>query len=56
MTTIDQDTAQKGREPLQTLAMYRAVNQKIYFGQNSLYANQGTRVAVGDPVEVLRFR
>jgi uncharacterized protein YcbX len=56
MTTIDQETAQKGREPLQTLATYRAANNKIYFGQNSLYANQGTRVAVGDPVEVLGFR
>ncbi len=56
MTTIDQETAQKGREPLQTLATYRAANNKILFGQNSLYANQGTRVAVGDPVEVLVFR
>jgi hypothetical protein len=56
MTTIDQETAQRGREPLQTLATYRAANHKILFGQNSLYANQGTRVAVGDPVEVLRFR
>jgi uncharacterized protein YcbX len=55
MTTIDQETAQKGREPLQTLATYRAANNKIYFGQNTLYANQGTRVAVGDPVEVLRL-
>ena len=56
MTTIDQETAQKGREPLQTLAKYRAANNKIYFGQNTLYANQGSRVAVGDLVEVLRFK
>ncbi len=56
MTTIDQETAQKGREPLRTLATYRAANQKIYFGQNTLYADQGTRVAVGDPVEVLRLK
>ena len=54
MTTINQETAQKGREPLQTLATYRTADHKILFGQNTLYANQGTRVAVGDPVEVLR--
>jgi len=56
MITIDQETAQKGREPLQTLATYRAANNKIYFGQNLLYGNQGTRVAVGDKVEIMGFR
>ncbi len=56
MTTIDQRTAQKGREPLYTLSTYRAANQKIYFGQNTLYANQGSRVAVGDPVEILGLK
>jgi hypothetical protein len=56
LITIDQVTAAKGREPLQTLAGYRSANNKVYFGQNLLYGGQGTRVQAGDPVEVVSFR
>jgi hypothetical protein len=56
MTTVDQQTAKKGAEPLRTLATYRAANNKIYFGQNLLYGNRGAKVTVGDTVEVLGFR
>ncbi|MCU0420054.1 MAG: MOSC domain-containing protein [Cyclobacteriaceae bacterium] len=34
MTTIDQATAEVGKEPLATLASYRKRDHKIYFGQN----------------------
>jgi uncharacterized protein YcbX len=32
--TINQDTAVRGKEPLATLARYRARNNQVYFGQN----------------------
>ncbi|MFM7486985.1 MAG: MOSC domain-containing protein [Cytophagales bacterium] len=34
LTTIDQQTAMAGKEPLATLATYRKKENKIYFGQN----------------------
>jgi uncharacterized protein len=36
LTTIDQQTGEKGKEPLATLAKYRQRENKIYFGQNVL--------------------
>lgn len=36
LTTIDPATAEKGREPLRTLATYRQYTHKILFGQNVL--------------------
>ncbi len=36
LTTIDQQTGEKGKEPLATLAKYRQTEKKIYFGQNVL--------------------
>lgn len=47
LTTINQDTAEKGMEPLVTLAKYRREGNKIYFGQN-LVVLEGERIAVGD--------
>jgi uncharacterized protein YcbX len=47
MTTIDQDTAEKGKEPLRTLAGYRADGNKILFGQNLIHEGRGI-IAVGD--------
>ena len=34
MTTVDQDTGEKGMEPLTTLSRYRKKNGEVYFGQN----------------------
>jgi hypothetical protein len=51
-TTIDPATGVRGKEPLRTLATYRAWNQKVWFGQNLIHRQQG-EIAVGDPVEVL---
>ena len=51
MTTIDQATMQKSKEPLKTLASYRRKGAKILFGQNLLH---GTGIiSVGDEIEVL---
>ena len=53
MTTIDPDTAQKGREPLRTLATYSRVDEAILFGQNVLgRPDAGGLLRVGDAVSV----
>ncbi|MFD0999795.1 MOSC domain-containing protein [Ohtaekwangia kribbensis] len=49
LTTVNQDTAEKGAEPLKTLASYRTRNSKVYFGQN-LVATHHTEVKVGDKI------
>jgi len=49
VTTIDQETAIAGPEPLRTLASFRAVDQKVMFGQN-LVADRPGSVRVGDAV------
>lgn len=49
MTTTDQQTAQRSKEPLHTLATYRKTNNKIYFGQNILAKSSGS-IKVGDPI------
>ncbi|MFC0037366.1 MOSC domain-containing protein [Actinomadura rayongensis] len=52
ITTIDQRTAERGREPLRTLATYRMQDQGLRFGHNAVPRSSGT-LTVGDPVEVL---
>jgi uncharacterized protein len=52
VTTTDQDTAQRGREPLRTLARHRRFGDKLVFGQNLVPESGGT-VRIGDPVRVL---
>jgi uncharacterized protein YcbX len=47
LTTINQETMEKGKEPLKTLATYRMQNNKIYFGQNILYNKAGI-IHIGD--------
>ena len=51
VTTTDQATGERGKEPLRTLATYRKVNGEVMFGQNVVHENTG-RVRVGDPVMV----
>jgi uncharacterized protein YcbX len=53
ITTTDQATAARGREPLATLATYRRVQRGVLFGQNLIHAGPG-RIAVGDRVSVSR--
>ncbi|WP_030340351.1 MOSC domain-containing protein [Streptomyces sp. NRRL S-1022] len=52
VTTTDQTTAVRGREPLVTLARHRRIAGKLLFGQNLVPLSPGT-IAVGDPVRVL---
>ncbi|MFI6698490.1 MOSC domain-containing protein [Streptomyces sp. NPDC050509] len=52
ITTTDQRTAERGREPLRTLGRHRRIDGKLVFGQNLVPESTGT-VRVGDPVTVL---
>ncbi|MEV6124035.1 MOSC N-terminal beta barrel domain-containing protein [Streptomyces sp. NPDC052077] len=52
VTTTDQDTAARGKEPLRSLARHRAIEGRLVFGQNLVPERLGT-VRVGDPVQVL---
>lgn len=52
VTTTDQDTARRGKEPLRTLARHRRFGGKAMFGQNLVPETRGS-LRVGDPVTVL---
>ncbi len=52
VTTVDQTTGVAGKEPLVTLATYRAWDGQIWFGQNLLPENLGT-LSVGDRLQIL---
>jgi uncharacterized protein YcbX len=52
VTTIDQGTAERGKEPLRTLARHRRIGGRLVFGQNLVPSSPGT-VRVGDPVRIL---
>lgn len=52
ITTTNQQTGDRGPEPLQTLATYRLQDGKVMFGQNLIHGGVG-KVRVGDPVVVL---
>jgi uncharacterized protein YcbX len=52
VTTTDQDTGERGQEPLRTLATYRRQDGLVMFGQNVIHEAPG-RLRVGDAV-VLR--
>ena len=55
ITTVDQSTATRGKEPLRTLATFRRSGTKVLFGQNLVHDGTGV-LRAGDPVEVLRAR
>ncbi|WP_435356536.1 MOSC domain-containing protein [Emticicia sp. SJ17W-69] len=50
MTTINPETAEKGKEPLKTLNQYRNFGNKILFGQNLLVVETG-KISVGDLIK-----
>lgn len=55
ITTTDQETTLRGKEPLKTLATYRRDAQGgVLFGQNVIQENQGV-LRVGDKVKVLQL-
>lgn len=56
MTTTDQETGVRAKEPLRLLATYRRDAQdptRINFGQNLLHETKHGTLRVGDPIEVL---
>jgi uncharacterized protein YcbX len=55
LITIDQQTGEKGQEPLRTLAGYRTVEKKIMFGQNLLHQHTGI-IHVGDELKVIDWK
>jgi len=54
ITTTNQQTGERGREPLQTLATYRLQDGQVLFGQNLVHRGAGV-VRVGDEVVVLEL-
>ena len=52
--TIDPNTGERAREPLQTLMGYRRRDNKAFFGQNLLHDGLG-ELTEGMPVEVLEW-
>jgi uncharacterized protein len=55
MTTINPDTAAKGKEPIATLARTRRWDGQVWFGTNLIpdAPQRGSSIRVGDPVAVL---
>lgn len=54
VTTTDQRTLERGKEPLRTLAQYRrSEDGLIYFGQNYIHETKSGRLEVGAPIEIL---
>jgi uncharacterized protein YcbX len=51
VTTTDQQTLERGPEPLRALAAYRNINGRLVFGQNLIPETTGT-IHVGDEVRV----
>jgi len=50
VTTVDQRTGVRGKEPLRTLATYRKSEGEVFFGRNLIHDASGT-VRVGDAIE-----
>lgn len=56
ITTQNQDTTERGKEPLATLATYRRVpHEGVIFGMNFVHRGSGI-IKVGDPVRVIAQR
>lgn len=55
ITTINQERAEAGSEPLATLASFRKTDGKVLFGQNLVHEGFGM-LEVGAEVEILEYR
>ncbi len=54
VTTTDQQTLERSKEPLRTLAQYRRGAQgEVFFGQNYIHETRSGTLRVGAPIEVL---
>ncbi|WP_128378125.1 MOSC domain-containing protein [Streptomyces cavernae] len=52
VTTTDQGTGDRGREPLRTLGRFRRFGNSLVFGQNLIPESTGT-LRIGDPLRIL---
>lgn len=52
VTTTDQRTGERGKEPLRTLSRHRRTDDNLLFGTNLIPEGRGT-IRLGDPFEVL---
>jgi len=55
VTTVNQDTAERGNEPLVTLSTFRKLDNKVMFGQNLIGMEEG-EVSVGQEVLPIDFK
>ena len=55
VVTVNQETAERGKEPLATLARYRQQGNKVLFGQNIMF-EAGRTVKEGDPLRVETYK
>jgi hypothetical protein len=55
ITTIDQNTAQKEKEPLATLSTYRQMKNKVLFGENLIHKGTG-RLNTGDEIKIISYK
>lgn len=51
LITVEQETGDKGKEPLKTLSTYRKKNNKILFGSNMILSTEGM-VRVGEVLSI----
>ena len=57
VTTINQQTAERGEEPLIQLSKYRLIDRKIMFGHYfKTVDNVGAEITVGDTIEILQLK
>ncbi len=54
ITTVDQETAKTGSEPLATLSKFRKKESKVNFGQNLIATTLG-EVKIGDEIKIESF-
>jgi uncharacterized protein len=52
LITVNQETGKRSKEPLKTLASYRTLNNKVYFGQDALALQEGV-IRIGDSIQLL---
>ncbi len=55
ITTVNQETGEKGKEPLFTLSTYRKINNKVLFGQNMIAITTGT-IYTGEKIEIINVK
>ena len=55
VTTVNQETGVKGKEPLETLASFRTQNNKVMFGQNLLHKGIG-KIKNGSGLESIEWK